>query len=101
VNMLLLYYEGVGFILGFAVGHFGKSYKAEYLPKRKRVYHLVAAGFLVIGVAVGLVWGTITHPGVRPFYLGKEFLGVLALLAPGWAFGMFGKWLVERFIQGK
>jgi len=95
--MFLLILEGLGFILGYLVGFYGRRLDIKAYAERRKVYLLATASLLIIAVFFGIItYAQITKPEIQNT-LKEYILGFVLLILPGIAIGMFVNWLVEKF----
>ena len=95
--MYLLILEGLGFILGYLVGFYGREIDIKAHTERRKVHLLATASFLIVFLSSGIItYAHITKPEIQN-NLKDYILGFVLLILPGIAIGMFSSWLVEKF----
>ena len=97
--MILIFFEGIGIITGFAVGYLGKrvSSNADPVVRRKLILGFLAA--VLVMLSLGFAWYALSIPEgnwtlVKDYLLGFLFLGVV-----GWALGTFAEGLVRKIVD--
>jgi len=96
--MLLLYFEGLGFLLGFSLSFFRRRIYRISSPKIQRVWIFAIMAGVVVGWVVGTIWHTVAAAGVGSEGVLDYGLGFLLLAIPGWAAAMAVDWLVGKWV---
>jgi len=99
--MFLIILEGLGFLLGYLVGSYGRSIDLKARAERRKVYILATVSSLIIALSIGIITYAhimeLDHQNTLKDYI----LGFVLLSLPGVTAGMFVNWLVERFSGAK
>lgn len=95
--MFLIILEGLGFILGYLVGFYGRRIDIKAHVERRKVYLLSATSILIIALSIGIIIYTQVMELDSQTTLKDYIQGFVLLILPGIAIGMFVTWLVEKF----
>ena len=97
--MVLLYFEGLGFLVGFGLSLLGKKvFSREESGWRWGVIG-VSLGILLASLAGGVVLQVLMDPEVGFDVYSDYLLGFVLLGFPGWGLGLLGRWVLGKRIQ--
>lgn len=99
--MSLLILEGLGFILGYLFGFYGRKLNNKAHAERRKLHLLTATSFLIIALACGIT--TYAHfMKLKNQNILKDYvLGFVMFILPGMTIGTFVNWLVEKYSGAK
>jgi hypothetical protein len=99
--MYLLILEGLGVLLGYLIGFYGRGMDIRANTQKRKVFSLATASILIIALSTGIISYAHVMELDSQITLKDYILGFVLLSLPGVAVGMFVNWLTEKISGAK
>jgi hypothetical protein len=94
--MILIYFEGLGFLVGFILCYFFKRVASNVFPKTKRIWISGISIVVIFGWVIGLIFHFIIYPQGRYDVFLEYIMGFTFLGFPGWVVGLVLDWFIRK-----
>ena len=96
---MLLYFEGLGFLVGFGLSLLGRGFFSREQSGWRWGVIGASLGIVLASLAVGVFLHVLIDPEVGLDVWSDYLLGFLLLGFPGWGLGLFGRWILGKWIR--